>query len=137
MRLARLCVKLLRVQTLLTRSPKSAAEFIKGGGIVAFPTETVYGLGADVFDEAAIAKILEAKRRPADNPLIAHIGSLEQIGELAAFGSRNCRKFHQRIFPRPADARSGKVRACTFDRDLRTRHDRCPDAWKSDRKRIS
>lgn len=73
-----------RVRTVLTRSIETAAEFIKSGGIVAFPTETVYGLGAGVFDEAAIAKIFEAKRRPADNPLIAHIGDLGQIADLAS-----------------------------------------------------
>ena len=58
------------MKTVLTTSPDEAAEFIKRAGIVAFPTETVYGLGANVFDELAIAKIFEAKRRPPDNPLI-------------------------------------------------------------------
>src|SRR6476659_8446531 len=67
------------VKTVLTTSPDEAAEYIKRGGIVAFPTETVYGLGANVFDEDAVAKIFEAKRRPADNPLIAHVARLEQI----------------------------------------------------------
>ena len=70
---------LLRMKTILTTSPAEAAAFIRRGGIVAFPTETVYGLGANVFDERAIAKIFTAKRRPNDNPLIAHVGSLEQI----------------------------------------------------------
>ena len=58
------------MQTVFTTDPAEAAEFIKNGGIVAFPTETVYGLGANVFDAAAVAKVFEAKRRPADNPLI-------------------------------------------------------------------
>ncbi|MBA2495012.1 MAG: Sua5/YciO/YrdC/YwlC family protein, partial [Acidobacteria bacterium] len=57
------------MKTILTKSPIEAAEFIRRGGIVAFPTETVYGLGANVFDESAIAKIFEAKKRPNDNPL--------------------------------------------------------------------
>ncbi|MEO6655761.1 MAG: Sua5/YciO/YrdC/YwlC family protein, partial [Pyrinomonadaceae bacterium] len=70
------------MKTVLTRSPDEAAEFIKHGGIVAFPTETVYGLGANIFDELAIAKIFEAKQRPFDNPLIAHIADLDQIGQL-------------------------------------------------------
>ena len=50
-----------------------AASIIRSGGIVAFPTETVYGLGANALDERAVAKIFRAKGRPADNPLIVHI----------------------------------------------------------------
>ena len=83
--------KTFHVQTLLTTSPTEAAQFIKCGGIVAFPTETVYGLGASVFDETAIGKIFEAKRRPADNPLIAHISSLGQVAELATEISENAK----------------------------------------------
>lgn len=54
---------------------KKAAEIIKKGGIVAFPTETVYGLGADALNEEAVKKIFEAKGRPQDNPLIIHVAS--------------------------------------------------------------
>ena len=50
-----------------------AAEVLKEGGLVAFPTETVYGLGANALDPNAVAKIFEAKGRPSDNPLIVHI----------------------------------------------------------------
>ena len=50
-----------------------AAHIIRKGGLVAFPTETVYGLGANALDEEAAKKIYEAKGRPSDNPLIAHI----------------------------------------------------------------
>ena len=50
-----------------------AAEVIRGGGLVAFPTETVYGLGANGLDAAASSKIYAAKGRPSDNPLILHI----------------------------------------------------------------
>ena len=67
------------MRTKLTRSPDVAARYIFSGEIVAFPTETVYGLGANVFDEAAVEKIFLAKGRPSDNPLIAHIGSLSQL----------------------------------------------------------
>ena len=56
-----------------------AAEIIKNGGLVAIPTETVYGLGANGLSEAAVAKIFEAKGRPQDNPLILHICGPEQI----------------------------------------------------------
>ncbi len=59
-----------------------AAEVIKHGGLVAFPTETVYGLGADTFNEKAVANIFRAKGRPMDNPLISHIAD---IGELERF----------------------------------------------------
>ena len=52
----------VKMKTVLTESPIEAAEYIKKGGIVAFPTETVYGLGANVFDESAIAEIFAAKR---------------------------------------------------------------------------
>ncbi len=53
-----------------------AAAIIRGGGLVAFPTETVYGLGADATSEAAVARIYAAKGRPSFNPLIAHVANL-------------------------------------------------------------
>ena len=56
-----------------------AAQIIQNGGLVAIPTETVYGLGANGLDEAAVAKIFEVKGRPQDNPLILHISGPEQI----------------------------------------------------------
>ena len=87
------------MKTILTKSAKEAAEFIKRGGIVAFPTETVYGLGANIFDEYAIAKIFAAKRRPNDNPLIAHVGNLEQIELLVSEITPNARKFIDAFFP--------------------------------------
>jgi L-threonylcarbamoyladenylate synthase len=89
------------MRTLLTRSPDEAAAVIKAGGIAAFPTETVYGLGADVFDEKAVAKIFEAKRRPADNPLIAHIGSLDQLGGLVSDVPDVARRLIDAFFPGP------------------------------------
>ncbi|HQU83330.1 MAG TPA: L-threonylcarbamoyladenylate synthase [Pyrinomonadaceae bacterium] len=85
--------------TTLTKLPKTAAEFIKKGGIVAFPTETVYGLGANVFDEKAVAKIFEAKQRPNDNPLIAHVGNIEQIKLLTEKITPNALKFIDAFFP--------------------------------------
>ena len=56
-----------------------AAQVIRDGGLVAFPTETVYGLGANALDDGAALKIFEAKKRPADNPLIVHIASNDDI----------------------------------------------------------
>ena len=61
---------------------KEAAAIIKRGGLVAFPTETVYGLGADALNPEAVAKVYEAKGRPSDNPMIVHIGKASNIGEL-------------------------------------------------------
>ena len=58
----------------------SAASSIKAGNLVAFPTETVYGLGADASSADAVAKIYVAKGRPADHPLIVHISSMDGIG---------------------------------------------------------
>ncbi len=60
-----------------------AADLLKKSEIVAFPTETVYGLGAVIFDPVAIAKIFRAKNRPSDNPLIAHIAHLDQASSIA------------------------------------------------------
>lgn len=57
-----------------------AAQLLREGGLVAFPTETVYGLGADATSSEAVAQIFEAKGRPSDNPLIIHLGSPEQLG---------------------------------------------------------
>lgn len=62
---------------------QQAASLLQLGGVVAFPTETVYGLGANAFAPKAIAKIFEAKGRPSDNPLIAHIADIEQLSLLA------------------------------------------------------
>ncbi len=63
----------------------AAARILAGGGLVAFPTETVYGLGADATDAAAVAKLYAAKGRPAFNPLIAHVADAAAARALAAF----------------------------------------------------
>ena len=65
-----------------------AAEALRRGALVAFPTETVYGLGAVASDDAAIARVFEAKGRPAINPLILHVASIEAARKLAAFDDR-------------------------------------------------
>ena len=62
---------------------KRAGEIIAGGGIVAFPTETVYGLGANALDEEAVKKIYKAKGRPSDNPMIVHISQLSDVNDIA------------------------------------------------------
>ena len=65
------------------KSIAEAANLIKKGELVAFPTETVYGLGANAFDENAVAKIFEAKGRPQDNPLIVHLSSYKDVEKVA------------------------------------------------------
>ena len=60
-----------------TDAIKKAGDILKSGGLVAFPTETVYGLGADALNEDAAKKIYAAKGRPSDNPLIVHIADME------------------------------------------------------------
>jgi L-threonylcarbamoyladenylate synthase len=89
------------MKTVLTKSPLRAAEVIKQGGNVAFPTETVYGLGANIFESKAIEKIFLAKKRPADNPLIAHIGSFEQIKSLVSEITPIAQKLIESFFPAP------------------------------------
>ena len=72
------------IKTKLLRDVKEAAKYILNSEVVAFPTETVYGLGANVFDEDAVHKIYILKNRPPDNPLIVHICSKDQIELLAS-----------------------------------------------------
>lgn len=80
---------------------EKAADIIKNGGLVVFPTETVYGLGANVFDEKALKKIFLAKGRPSDNPIIVHISEEEQLKELANDVSENQRKLINTFWPGP------------------------------------
>lgn len=61
----------------------AALRELRSGGLVAFPTETVYGLGADASNAAAVARIFAAKGRPADHPLIVHLASMQQVGDWA------------------------------------------------------
>lgn len=70
---------------------KKAAEIIRAGGIVAFPTETVYGLGANAFNGLAVKKIFKAKGRPGDNPLIVHIADKRDVALVAKLGSLSSR----------------------------------------------
>ena len=78
-----------------------AGEIIRKGGIVAFPTETVYGLGANAYDENAIKKIYEAKGRPSDNPLIVHIAEIEDLEKVAREIPETARKLIDKFAPGP------------------------------------
>jgi len=89
------------MHTLITSSYKSASEFIARNNVVAFPTETVYGLGANAFESDAVKKIFIAKGRPSDNPLIVHVGSLDQIPSVVSSIPRYAEKLIQAFFPGP------------------------------------
>ncbi len=80
---------------------EKAAEIIRNGGLVAFPTETVYGLGADALDAEASKKIYEAKGRPSDNPLIAHIASIDTLDEIVEDVGDVAKKIIERFWPGP------------------------------------
>lgn len=85
----------------ITRSPRVAAGFIREGGTVAFPTETVYGLGADALNPKAVLAIFAAKGRPADNPLIVHLADAAMIGLVARRVPRSAERMIEHFFPGP------------------------------------
>lgn len=89
------------MKTLITGSAAKAALHIRRGEIVGFPTETVYGLGANAYDERAVKKIFSVKGRPQDNPLIVHISSKKEINVLAEFIPEYARKIIDKFFPGP------------------------------------
>ena len=80
---------------------QAAARLIQNGDVVAFPTETVYGLGADARKEAAVRKIFEAKGRPQDNPLIVHIAKMEQLEEIVLDISKRAEILFNAFWPGP------------------------------------
>ena len=80
---------------------KTAAEILRNGGIVAIPTETVYGLAADAFSGEAVKKIFEAKGRPQDNPLIVHISDFSQIYSIAREVPESAKKLADKFWPGP------------------------------------
>lgn len=80
---------------------KYAAEIIRRGGLVAFPTETVYGLGADAFNEKAVKKIFEVKGRPPDNPLIVHIADIGDIKILTKYVPPKAIRLAEKFWPGP------------------------------------
>ena len=80
---------------------RSAGEIIRQGGLVAFPTETVYGLGANAFDEKAVLSIFAAKGRPADNPLIVHIADKSGFEGIVKEIPEKAQKLIDRFMPGP------------------------------------
>lgn len=90
-----------RLVTAETKNLASAAEIINNGGLVAFPTETVYGLGADGLNENAVKKIYEAKGRPSDNPLILHIQDISEVEPLTIEINSTAKKLMDTFWPGP------------------------------------
>ena len=80
---------------------RRGAEVIRAGGLVAFPTETVYGLGADALSSAAVVRIFEAKERPRGNPLIVHLASAAALESIAARVPPRARHAAARFWPGP------------------------------------
>ena len=80
---------------------EKAGEILKNGGLAAFPTETVYGLGGNALDAKASEKIYAAKGRPSDNPLIVHIGRMEDLETVAANVPESARKLAAACWPGP------------------------------------
>jgi L-threonylcarbamoyladenylate synthase len=78
-----------------------AASIIRNGGLVAFPTETVYGLGADAMNENAVRKIFESKGRPADNPCIVHVDSRDMLDRVAGSVGDKAEGLIQKFWPGP------------------------------------
>ena len=85
----------------LPESIQEAAKILNNKGLVAFPTETVYGLGANALDEEAAAKIYEAKGRPSDNPLIVHIADIDAVYTLASEVPENAVLLMEAFWPGP------------------------------------
>src|SRR6266568_7315921 len=82
-------------------SIKEAAERIRAGELVAFPSETVYGLGANALDAAAVEKIYELKRRPANSPLIVHVSSIEMARTLVTEWPSEAERLARQYWPGP------------------------------------
>ena len=90
----------------------AAARCLAGGGLVGFPTETVYGLGADATNPAAVARLYQAKGRPSFNPLIAHVGDLEAARGIAAFDA-TANALASAFWPGPLTLVLPKAKGCT------------------------
>jgi len=85
----------------VTSEVRRAAQILRAGGLVAFPTETVYGLGADASSEKAVARLYEVKRRPADHPVIVHFANADLAFAWAREIPEGARKLSERYWPGP------------------------------------
>jgi len=107
--------KMPAIATVVARASPTAIEqarsALSAGRLVAFPTETVYGLGADATNDRAVAKLYAAKERPSFNPLIAHVADLAAAGRLAQFDAEAL-KLAEAFFPGPLTLVLPKLRGC-------------------------
>ncbi|MBE7052001.1 MAG: threonylcarbamoyl-AMP synthase [Ruminococcaceae bacterium] len=91
----------MKTKVITQENIHEAAKCLADGGTVVFPTETVYGLGADAFNDDAVSKIFEAKGRPGDNPLIVHISHVSQLSRLAKNVSPRAKLLIEKFWPGP------------------------------------
>ena len=94
-------IKKLKREKLNKTTIRQAGSILRKGGLVAFPTETVYGLGADALNEKAAEKIYAAKGRPSDNPLIIHIANMEDLEKIAEFIPEKAVTVAEKYWPGP------------------------------------
>ena len=108
-------IKIKNTEMESQKAIQTAGEVIRSGGLVAFPTETVYGLGADALNPQAAHKIYEAKGRPSDNPLIVHISDWEDLGKIAANVPEQAKKLADKFWPGPLTMIFEKTKAVPFE----------------------
>src|SRR4051812_42279543 len=94
---------------------EEAAQLLRSGKLAAFPTETVYGLGADATNAAAVRKIFAAKGRPATNPLIVHVSGVDVAKRYAAHWPDTARRLGERFWPGPLTIVVPKVASIVSD----------------------
>ncbi len=119
----------MKTELLKESDTARAAELIRSGGLVALPTETVYGLGANALDERAVARIFEVKGRPADNPLIIHLASAAELEKWCENIPPSARLLAQKFWPGPLTLLLEKKPAIPpiVTAGLKTVAVRCPD----------
>ena len=108
---------------------QQAAEIIRRGGLVAFPTETVYGLGGNALDPEASRKIYAAKGRPSDNPLIVHVSCIDEVPPLVSEFPDSARKLMEAFWPGPLTIVMPKAAIVPYETTggLETVAIRCPE----------
>ena len=98
-------VRLLNEENMDDRSLREAGEILRSGGLVAFPTETVYGLGGDALNPDSSRKIYAAKGRPSDNPLIVHIYRTKDLYQVASMVPESAIRLAEAFWPGPLTMR--------------------------------
>ena len=108
---------------------EEAAQILKAGGLVAFPTETVYGLGGNGLDKEAARKIYAAKGRPSDNPLILHVSKMEEVYPLVESVPEKAKRLMESFWPGPLTLilQKSKIVPLESTGGLDTVAIRCPD----------